>query len=535
MRTTTNRNATLIMLALAGVWATGCTTCTAAPHTSDTSEPAGGAREVTVDWGVEHQVIDNFGASDCWRMQKIGAWSDESKNCVADLLFSKAEGIGLSCWRFNLGGGLDYEHMGADSWRTVETFEVAEGQYDWTRQARERWFLGAAKARGVKQFVAFCNSPPGRMTRNGRTFCSDKEGSTNLKEGYEGQFARYLADILQFFHGNPDESQRIDFDWVSPINEPQWLWIGGGQEGCRASNRDIKNIVLALYKELRGRGLKTNILVPESGSVYGMRAPEIPIGCREKRAEYAKRGDYFDEFCGDPAVKDKIGNVICSHSYGFDKVPELLVPQRIKFREKFDEYPGWRYWMTEYCPMQGPENKGGGGRDLTIKTALDVARVIHYDLTICNASAWQWWTAVSAADYKDGLIYTDYHKEGDPETIYPAKLLWAFGNYSRFIRPGARRIECTGAADVYGLLGSAYKNATGNEIAIVFINMAETKVTVSLRLKGLPDGKTVKAFTPHVTSENDDLKAYPPVAADGDYVVSERSAVTLVGSLAPAP
>jgi len=112
---------------------------------------------VSIDCATQHQNIDNFGASDCWRMQKIGAWSDESKNRIADLLFSTTKGIGLSCWRFNLGGGLDYEHMGADSWRTVETFEVGEGEYDWSRQAEERWFLGAAKARGVDQFIAFYN------------------------------------------------------------------------------------------------------------------------------------------------------------------------------------------------------------------------------------------------------------------------------------------------------------------------------------------------------------------------------------------
>jgi len=518
------------MLSLVTVCAGGRAAAAVALGASESPRSARGSRHVTVEFGVEHQVIDNFGASDCWRMQKIGAWSDESKNRIADLLFSPTEGIGLSCWRFNLGGGLDYEHMGADSWRTVETFEVDEGKYDWTRQAKERWFLGAATARGVAQFVAFCNSPPGRMTRNGRTFCTDKEGSTNLKEGYEGQFARYLGDVLQFFHENPDESQRIDFDWVSPINEPQWPWIGGGQEGCRASNRDIKTIVLALHKELRQRGLKTNILVPESGSIYGMRA-----GHRECLRWYGEKyGDYLDEFCGDPAVNDKLGNVICSHSYGFDKVPELLVPQRLKFREKLDEYPGWRYWMTEYCVMQGPENQGGGGRDLTMKTALDVARVIHYDLTVCNASAWQWWTAVSAADYKDGLIYTDYHKEGDPETIYPAKLLWAFGNYSRFIRPGAKRVELQGADDVYGLLGSAYKSAAGDEIAIVFINMAETEARVSLKIEGLPKGKAVNFLTPHVTSEKDDLRAYPPVVPGADYVVPGRSAVTLIGALIDA-
>ena len=48
-----------------------------------------------------------------------------------------------------------------------------------------------------------------------------------------------------------------------------------------------------------------------------------------------------------------------------------------------------------------------------------------------GVTAWQWWTAVSGVDYKDGLIFTDWKKPGDPESIITAKLLWALGNYSR--------------------------------------------------------------------------------------------------------
>ncbi|HUW61066.1 MAG TPA: glycoside hydrolase [Candidatus Bathyarchaeia archaeon] len=526
MRTKDVWNGTLFLLTFAAVLAAGCATFDAVSRAPAVSESADGVHKVAVDWSVEHQVIDNFGASDCWRFQMIGAWSLENRNRLADLLFSTTEGIGLSCWRFNLGAGKDPGKIGNVS-RTAETFEVAEGEYDWSRQASEQWFLGAAKARGVDQFVAFVNSPPTRMTRNGLSHCSPDLGTTNLKEGYEGQFARYLADILKHFRDHPDASRRIDFDWVSPVNEPQWDWNGQSQEGNRASNADIKTIILALGTELEQQGLDTKILGVESGHMADMRA-QAAFTTLQYREKY---GDYLDEFCGNPEVNKYLGNVIGWHSYQCDLLPRLFLWQRRKLGEKLQEYPGWRFWQTEYCVMQGPEGAGGGGRDLGMKTALDVARVIHHDLVLTNVSAWQWWTALSTADYKDGLIYTDYGKEGDPETIYPAKLLWVFGNYARFIRPGAKRVELQGADDLYGLLGSAYKSAAGDDIAIVFINMAETKATVSLKLEGLPAGTVVKSFTPHVTSENDDLRAYPAVDGGAAYVVPGRSAVTLVGTL----
>lgn len=176
---------------------------------------------IEVDQDTTYQTIDGFGASDCWTMQKIGTWSEPKKKEVARLLFSPTEGIGLSMWRFNLGGGLD--NPDAETWggRRAQCFEVAEGQYDWSKQAAEQYFLFAARDYGVKEFVAFSNSPPMRMTRTGSIQGKEGLGSTNLKAGYEGQFARFLVDVVKHFQDNPDPEKRENFTRISPLNEPQ--------------------------------------------------------------------------------------------------------------------------------------------------------------------------------------------------------------------------------------------------------------------------------------------------------------------------
>ncbi len=48
-----------------------------------------------------------------------------------------------------------------------------------------------------------------------------------------------------------------------------------------------------------------------------------------------------------------------------------------------------------------------GKRDLGMKTACLWQRRIHNDITVANASSWQWWTALTRCDFKDGLIYLD--------------------------------------------------------------------------------------------------------------------------------
>ncbi len=53
----------------------------AIPTSTSTAAPAIDTEHVEIVILTKtHQEIDNFGASDAWTMQKIGAWSDTSKN-----------------------------------------------------------------------------------------------------------------------------------------------------------------------------------------------------------------------------------------------------------------------------------------------------------------------------------------------------------------------------------------------------------------------------------------------------------------------
>ena len=67
---------------------------------------------VNIDANTTYQTIDGFASSDAWNMDFIGKyWSQNSKDDIAKMLFSQKitngqpEGIGLSMWRVNLGGG----------------------------------------------------------------------------------------------------------------------------------------------------------------------------------------------------------------------------------------------------------------------------------------------------------------------------------------------------------------------------------------------------------------------------------------------
>lgn len=479
----------------------------------------------TVLFQEERQIIDNFGASDCWSMQKIGGWSVDNRSRIADLLFSQVDGIGLSCWRFNIGAGLNPKIT--NPWRTAETFEVAPGEYDWARQKNEQWFLRAAKLRGVQQFLAFVNSPPGRLTRNGLTFCDPDSGTTNLKVGAEREYALYLGDILEHFCLNPNEAERVTINYISPVNEPQWDWAGHSQEGNRGSNDDIKRIIRALSAELERRRLPTQIAALESGSLPDMWQTDAKASAKWG-AEY---GNYIEAFLSDGSINGLLSGRIGYHSYGSDLRSGPLVNDRAQLGQKMKQYPSWKLWQTEYCVLVGSEGKGGIHRDLTMKTALEVARVIHLDLTLCGVSAWQWWTAVSPVDYKDGLIYTDWQKPGDQETIYPARLLWILGNFSRFVRPGMQRVEMQGANhDVDGLMACAFKDDRNRRVVTVYINMGDSSREISLAFVASSGQRKPRSITPYVTSDRpgDELKLYSRISADTPVAIPAKSVVTLI-------
>jgi O-glycosyl hydrolase len=481
----------------------------------DLSTTASRPLVVTIDTQDARQTIHSFGASDAWSIQFVGQWPLAKREAIADLLFETGldgnndpRGAALSTWRFNIGAGSSRQDNIGDVWRRADTFfnEDFTG-YDWTRQPGQRWFLQAAKARGVSQMTAFVNSPPINMTKTGNAFPDSASGTTNLAAGKATDFAVYLADILEHFSTN----EGIDFTAVSPVNEPQWDWEGGGQEGNRYSTSDIKEVVDALAAQDLGT---TQIEVPDSGDIVSLYTDGDQ--------------DFIDAFY-DPAspdyIGDKLNGAIAAHSYWTDTPNSYMISQRNNLRDKLDEYPGLEYAMTEYAIL----GNYGPGRDLGITPALYIARTAHFDLTIAEATTWQWWLGVSPYDYKDGLVYIDYDQING--NIYESKMLWAMGNFSRFIRPGMVRVgiqRSDNAApnkQASGIMVSSYYDAANNIVVSVFVNQGQKSKAVQLDVQGT----AIDSVIPYVTSASDDLAAYAQLAPTDVLEIPAKSIVTLVG------
>ena len=430
------------------------TVCRAADYIIETSQP--------------RQTIRHFGASDAWSMQFIGLWDNEAEQeKIADWLFStendsqgQPKGIGLSVWRFNLGAGSAEQGRESqiNSGTRTECFLTKDGTYDWTKQSGQRKFIRMAKQRGVPHFLAFLNSAPVYFTQNGLATNTGRDGTINLKDDCYDDFARFMATSLKGL----EEQEGIHFDYLCPVNEPDghWNWLGPKQEGSPATHREIARLARETSKALTEQGLNTQILMDESSDIRCL------LGIHETDWQ---RGNAISTFFSPDSTLTYVGNLpnvphlVAAHSYWTNTPIPYMKKVREQLREECKKY-GIKFWQTEICIMGNDTEIGGGqGYDFTMKTALYVARVIHHDLTYADAESWSWWRACGG-NYRDGLIRV-YERE---QRARDSKLLWALGNFSRFVRPGAVRYEVSSPKqeDPFGLMVSAYQNEDGKWVCV---------------------------------------------------------------------
>ncbi len=485
-------------------------------YTGNKPEPTRYKKPLTLLPRETHQTMSNFGASDSWTVEPLIHWSEDKRKEVARLLFDKKTGAGLSGWRHNLGGGLNDVSI-TMALRQADTYDAGDGKFDFTKVPGQRWMLKAAKDYGVESMLAYAVSPPTRLTRNGLTNCTDGLGTTNLKEGAEGAFAKYLVGAVKHF-----VDQGYPFKFISPINEPDYEWNGAPnpttQEGCRASNEDLVKISTALAKEAKSKGLGIKVVTPEATSPY-IGYDKNPTISKKYGAEY---GDYSSLFADQKEWRKEVAPIYGYHSYFVEKLDNMK-SVRTKLGIELKKAGPLEVWMTEFCHLQGPNGEGGRGRDLGMSTALNMARLMQLDITEVGASAWQWWLAVSDADFKDGLVYVDdlYQPNG---SVYASKSLWVMGQFARFVRPGYQRISINGPfADVTATLVSAYKNPQTSELVVILVNPATQSDRVQVSVEGKHSAKA------WITSDRPGHNIAPlRVPSLASVEVPSRSVITLV-------
>lgn len=498
---------------------------------------------VTIYPDSVYQTIVGFSASDCWTCNYVGVWDNAAKDHAAEKLFSTSldskgnpKGIGLSMWRINLGGGT--AEMGdscgiGDISRRAECFLNADGTYDWTKQAGQRFFWTKAKEYGCDNFVLFSNTPPVYYTRNGLGF-SPGDWKSNLKEDCYDKFADFLVTCAE--HLSAEEGLNVTH--ISPVNEPQYQW-NSGQEGTPWTNEELKKLVVEMDRRLQVSDLDTKILITEAGSWSAL------LG----RTSFAENQIYnfFDS-----SSPNYVGNlpsmakVVGGHSYWTDTKNADMRSIRRQVGDRCRGY-GIDCFQTEWSLLSGPpiDDFPASFDDASyMDIAIHMAKVIHTDLTEANVTSWSYWTSMDMERWGHKNRFSllkvvpaggDYDDIKNPGSVTAHKTLWALGNYSLFIRPGYKRIKLEGADDMSGILGSAYLSPDSTKLVAVYINVGKETEQISTDIK-VWDGYEVKSRTTYRTSSLIDLMrvANQVSYTDGElFSIPYRSVITMIYDIAP--
>ena len=505
-------------------------------------------RLVTVNPAERFQTIDHFTASDAWSGAVVGRyWSDAERKQIATWLFSQEvdgqgtpQGIGLSLWRVNTGAGT-WEQPDCDIrpiQRRVESFKTTDAaHYDWGKCAGQRYFMEQAVALGCNNFLLFSNSPLIQWTRNGKGY-SDVSDRANIQpDGYD-RYGDYLAAVADHFI---QEGFHIRF--ISPINEPQVDWVRPTQEGTPWRVGEMKQMYVALDQAMQTYpSLKdVQILVGEASNVPQMYRTDASLTKRfgsETEAPHRLIQAFFDEqspysLCQLPHVP----RLIAGHTYHMHTTNEEIRTTRSPMRDTCARYDV-HYYQTEWCLLPFGENQirrfdgftsdWKAGNHTDIQVALLMGRLIYADLVLSGAEAWGYWKGMELnGDHALINLQATENNLLKGGHAVPNKLLWALGNYSRFIRPGYQRVALEGAETMDTLCGSAFCSPDGQQIVLVFVNSGFEPEPIRL---DLPKSvrRSVRQLSMYQTDAENDLRLVEHAdRLPASLTIAPRSLVTL--------
>lgn len=454
---------------------------------------------VTINENKTYQTIESFGTSGAWWSQYVGGFTENAndtgvscREAIATLLFDLGKGIGLTCYRYNLGAGSADSRKGTfwDVNRRAQSFERSAGVYDFGKDANAVWFLKRAVELGVEEVVFFCNSPLERLTVNGLAHMTEGDCKVNIQPENYRAFAAYCMDVTEHFR-----EEGIPVKFLSPINEPQWDWYNG-QEGCHFEPEQLRDLYIAFLDELERRPVLADLKLsgPESGEWKGQAQAHTRAILEDERLY-----SHFDS--------------IDNHSYWTKRIDKRIYKSWMNAL-----YPKVKLRTSEWCEMVH-------GSDYTMDSAFHLAQEIADDLRILDVVSWQNWVAVAPGGYRDGLIYID----ATNQKFSALKRLWSFGNYSRYVRPGYVRVDIrTSTKAQEGMLPTAFtgtNEAGEEELVMIFIN--DGVLDQKFQLKGCESYDRIAYYE---TSDQRDLECVwkGEYTADTPIVIPMRTVTTIV-------
>src|SRR5215469_13698723 len=457
------------------------------------------ASTITVNGNTTHQAIDGFGAADAFSIGQLITGLPGASTAMNDL-FNPTTGAGLTIVRNEIGA--QTTGSSGDNQPSIEpnapSGPTGTPTYVFTNDGGQLTFSQQAKSLGATQFYADAWSAPQYMKTNGSLegggyVCGMPSPATACSSGdWRQAYANYLAQYAKFY-----SQAGLPLSYVDYVNEPNFTpngyvgmlldstSAGAGNKGSvnAGTPQAVDFIKNFLGPALAASGTGTKVACCD--------APSYPDA-----ATYAS---------GILAGANSSVGLITGHAYYAN--PNGLITNTIPTN-------GQHVWETEAATFDTQfDTAWDDGSDAS---GFQWASNLWSALTQSNVNAYlYWWFAQNQSSNTDneGLISIN----GSNFSV--SSRLWTFANYSRFIRPGATRIDATTSDS--NLKVSAYKNTDGSE-ALVVLNGNSS--ATSLNISGV-SGATA---TPFLTNGSNNTAAQSAIGVSSGSFSATVPARSLV-------
>jgi O-glycosyl hydrolase len=444
--------------------------------------PAVLAADVTVDGAKRHQTFEGFGTC-------LIAWVGRFRDLYRTEAFQRiyAEGVGCTMLRVNMWGPTHKKPV--EDWREIRSEDFDLG----ANGGRPRIFIdfgrGIRKINPEIKIIGTVWSPPAWMKLNHSI--TDRRSSAIRASGYGTKnnrvdpkyfkhFCKWMVEYVKLH-----DRMGVPFYAVSPGNEVQF---SQSFESCVWDGKDFATIITMLRKMLTAEGYgHVKIFGPETMTSH---------------LYEGGTGSYVKAVLESPPALKAI-DVFATHGYEDGVKEEMSATSSGRFW-KLIEKTGKPFWITE---------GGTGGHDWPAPIQKGIGNALHNALVGGNCSAFLPWQITERNKSTHGIMVMDGYT---PKT-YTAM------HYSKFIKPGARRIDARPGFDVVQV--GAFLHEKSGDLTIVAINPTGQEQSLSLSFRNL---KGLTSLQAHRTSSSENLEPAGEVAVKDGKAVFEMKPQSIV-------
>lgn len=422
---------------------------------------------VTVNLNQRHQTIDGFGFSQAfqraaWLHGKLGLPPAQQRE-VLDLLFDREIGGGATILRNGIGSSTSYDR---DFMKSIAPTSPgppdAEPDYVWDGyDADQVWLTKEALAYGggLKYVYADAWSAPGYMKTNG----DDSNGghlcglstSPGCDSGdWREAYARYLVQFLRFYR----EREGVEITHLGWLNEPD---LNQTYASMLSDGFQAREFAQILSRTMRDEGFGHVRLVCCEAT-----------GWTQGAAILAEFQSQVNEADGDDDAA--FFDVYSAHAYSADSDRPLQTTRKV--------------WQTEWADLDGRwnpawDNLGKAGE------GIGWANKIQESLVLGNVSAWLYWIGAEPTPTNSALIQLPMQQSNSSDATYSVSgRFWAFAQFSRFVRPGAVRVNTETDRGFLGtsafILGDGSVDGDGRSISVQMVNNGHVDLDVRIIVEG---------------------------------------------------